>query len=144
MDALSSDEPKIWPDAGDPKQVCVGFHEQRETALLTKCRRRNHQAEEAAAIPEETFAFLPDWFVHTWSISGWSGLWSKTLVEGLQDRNNSVQGRAPAVEVNATLAIADRSPWNLSRCLGYGAHSRFHSADQNTFLKQYPLLLLNS
>lgn len=58
IEALKADHPLLWPDQDDPSAEA-----------------------KVNSIPKEVIAYFPHWFVHTWSVAGWKGTWSKSLVE---------------------------------------------------------------
>ena len=100
---------------------------------------RIFQAQKAAAAKQETFAYFPEWFVLPWSAVGWSGVWSKALVDGMPPAPAPATGLAAVTTLvapngsgGAVIASASSPPvrpagtaalpWSLTHSMSVVAH----------------------
>ncbi|GAX73294.1 hypothetical protein CEUSTIGMA_g748.t1 [Chlamydomonas eustigma] len=99
--ALLADEPSLWPD---PYQNITS-------------------QDSPAAVSYEDFAFFPLWFVQTWSMNGWSGFWSKPLVDGLMGAVSGGGSNIQPQKSNSTVTlVAHPQQWNISAVVSPMAH----------------------
>ena len=92
------------------------------------CHRLTQAAAAAAAAPRESFSYFPEWFVHTWSNTGWTGLWSRglTLINSSTSTTSTATKANQAAETAAPEELAqghsDDGEWVLPRPVSVLAH----------------------